>query len=212
MSFQARVLRAVLPVCEPYGLLLAGDDALRAHGLADRPSTGLTLATAEELPPPGVLVKAFDEAELDAVVVESTARTARFLVGEPVTWQRCELSVQRETLQRPPVECGQLLAVGLDDLVGQKMRALHERGLAEDVTDVAAVSSLYSFRELESLGAVHNEGFSAQELMMRLEFVDLMDVSAEVRRFAAAWVEDIKLRRAVEGDADYDDPDLPDVD
>ncbi|WP_281284012.1 hypothetical protein [Nonomuraea deserti] len=34
----------------------------------------------------------------------------------------------------------------------------------------------------------------------------------EIRRFAHAWVEDIRLRRVDDGDADVDDPDLPDID
>ncbi|MFI6319663.1 hypothetical protein ACIBG8_19170 [Nonomuraea sp. NPDC050556] len=172
----------------------------------------VTLATAGELPPPGVLVAALDAADLDTVVVESTPRRARFLVGEPVTWQRCELSILRESLRRPAVACGDLLVVGLDDAVGLKMRSLHDRGLAEDVMGVASVAHLYSYRELETLGQGHHEGFSVHELLTRLEFVDSMDVGVEVRRFAGAWVEDIKLRRAEEGDVDYDDPDLPHID
>ncbi|MEU8247621.1 hypothetical protein [Nonomuraea sp. NPDC048916] len=114
--------------------------------------------------------------------------------------------------------------IGLDDAVGLRMRALHERGLARDVIDVAAVAHHYSFRDLERLARAHNDVFSPRELAMRLEFVDSIadeefeayglggDRVREIRRFAAAWAEDIKLRRAEEGDADYDDPDLPGID
>ncbi|MCA2188214.1 hypothetical protein [Nonomuraea cavernae] len=114
--------------------------------------------------------------------------------------------------------------IGLDEAVGLRMRALHERGLAQDFIDVAAVAHHYSFRDLERLARSHNELFSPRELVMRLEFVDSIadeefeaygldeDRIREVRSFAAAWAEDIKLRRAEEGDIDYDDPDLPDID
>ncbi|GGK74751.1 hypothetical protein Ppa06_33420 [Planomonospora parontospora subsp. parontospora] len=110
-----------------------------------------------------------------------------------------------------------------DEAVGSMMRALHERGLARDVAAVAGVSESYGFRELERLGRLHTGDFSLAELMMRLEFVDLIadeDFEAcgadtgrirEIRLFATAWVEDIKLRRAEEGDADYDF-DVPGID
>ena len=57
---------------------------------------------------------------------------------------------------------------------------------------------------------------------MRLEFVDLIadeefeaygvdgERVGEIRGFARAWVEDIGLRRAEEGDIDYDDVPEPD--
>ncbi|MEV4748748.1 hypothetical protein ACFQVD_22220 [Streptosporangium amethystogenes subsp. fukuiense] len=106
--------------------------------------------------------------------------------------------------------------------VGPRVWALHERGLARDVIDVASVSEPYGFRELEHLARLHDEGFSLAELVMRLEFVALIadeDFEAhgvagerlrEIRRFAGAWVEDIGLRRAEEGDIDHDD--VPDPD
>ncbi|WP_433374494.1 hypothetical protein [Streptosporangium sp. CA-115845] len=106
--------------------------------------------------------------------------------------------------------------------VGPRVWALHERGLARDVIDVASISGPYGFRELEHLARLHDVGFSLAELVMRLEFVALIadeDFEAhgvrgeqlgEIRRFAGAWVEDIGLRRAEEGDIDYDD--VPDPD
>ncbi|MFF5209811.1 hypothetical protein [Streptosporangium sp. NPDC000396] len=113
-----------------------------------------------------------------------------------------------------------------DDAVGRRMRDLHERGLARDIVDIASVSHLYGFRELEHLARLHTEGFSLAELVMRLEFAELIadeDFEAcgvdeehirEIRRFSSAWVEDIKLRRADEGDAEYgtDYDDVPDID
>nr|BFE87278.1 hypothetical protein GCM10020093_098790 [Planobispora longispora] len=118
---------------------------------------------------------------------------------------------------------GELPVMALDDLVGLKVRTLHERGLARDVADVAAVSDLYGLRELERLARLHSEEFSLAELVMRLEFVDLIadeefeaygldgERIREIRLFATAWVEDIKLRRADEGDAEYDS-DVPELD
>ncbi|GAA4218503.1 hypothetical protein FHR32_004592 [Streptosporangium album] len=186
-------------------------------------------ATAAETPLPEVadgVAEAFGEAGLEATVVEVTPRMGRLVVSDPVTGQSCEFDLLREAFQRQPVIVGDLSVVSLDDAVGLKMRALHERSLARDVIDIAAVSHLYGFRELEQLARLHNEEFSLAELVMRLEFVELIADDdfeahgvdgrriAEIRRLCLAWVEDIKLRRADEGDAEYgaDYDDVPDPD
>jgi hypothetical protein len=119
---------------------------------------------------------------------------------------------------------GTVRVLSVEDAIGLKMRALHERSYAGDIIDVESVSHLYSFRALESPAKPHNDHFLPYELAMRLEFVDLMGSEEfeaygldevqirQVRRFAQAWLEDIKLRRADDGDADYDYPDVPEID
>ncbi|MEV7006062.1 nucleotidyl transferase AbiEii/AbiGii toxin family protein [Streptosporangium sp. NPDC051022] len=223
--FQERMLRAVLPACSRFGLVLAGGYAMNAHGFTDRPSNDLDFATAAETPLPEVadgIAETFRGAGLDATVIEVTPRMGRLVVSDPVTEQSCEFDLLREAFQRQPVIVGDVSVVSLDDAVGLKMRALHERSLARDVIDVASVSHLYGFRDLEHLARLHNEEFSLAELVMRLEFVELIadeDFEAygideerigEIRRFAASWVEDIGLRRAEEGDAEYDEIPEPD--
>lgn len=217
----------MLPVCDRYGLVLAGGYAMKAHGYTDRPSKDLDFATAAEIPLPVVaegVAQAFRDAGLEVRALEVTPRMGRLIVTEPVTGEACEFDLLREALQQPPLTCGELRVLGLEDAIGLKMRALHERSLARDVIDVASVAHLYSFRALEHFAKLHNEEFSLYELVMRLEFVDLIadeDFAAygvdeerikEIRRFAYAWVEDIKLRRVDDGDIDYDDPDVPEVD
>jgi predicted nucleotidyltransferase component of viral defense system len=223
--FQERILRIVLPACDRFGLVLAGGHAMRMHGLTDRPSRDLDFATAAETPLPEVadgVAETLRAAGMEVTAHEVTARLGRLVVTDPATGQACELDLLREALQRGSVTVADLPVVGLEDAVGLKMRALHERGLARDVIDVAAVAELYGFRELEQLGRLHNEEFSLAELVMRLEFVDLIadeDFEAygldeerirRIRLFVTAWVEDIGLRRADEGDADYDDLPAPD--
>ncbi|WP_344969678.1 nucleotidyl transferase AbiEii/AbiGii toxin family protein [Streptosporangium fragile] len=223
--FQQRMMEAALPVCARFGLVLAGGYAMNAHGLTDRPSDDLDFATAAETPLPEVahgVAEVFRAAGLDVTLVDVTPRMGRLVVSDPVTGQSCEFDLLREAFQRQPVIVGDVSVVSLDDAVGLKMRALHERSLARDVIDIASVSHLYGFRELEHLARLHNEEFSLAELVMRLEFVDLIadeDFEAygldeerimEIRRFACAWVEDIGLRRAEEGDIEYDD--VPDLD
>ncbi|MER6942642.1 hypothetical protein ABT294_01340 [Nonomuraea sp. NPDC000554] len=221
------VERRLLPVALPHGLAMAGGHALRAHGFPACPGEGLAYATAAETP----LAEAAEEAArtfrgtgLDATVTALTFLTARLHVTAPETGQGCDVDVLREALQQPPTRCGDLWVVGLEDAVGLVMRALHERCLARDLIDIASVAGLYSFRDLEHLARLHTEGFSPHELATRLEFADQIADEAfeahgqaperivEIRRFAMSWVEDIKLRRADDGDTDYDDPDLPDID
>ncbi|GAA4910074.1 hypothetical protein HD597_008305 [Nonomuraea thailandensis] len=225
--FQERLLDAVAPMCERFGLVLAGGYAIRAHGFTDRPSRDLDFATGAEIPLPDVaegVVGAFHAAGLRTSVIEITPRMGRLMVEDPATGETCEFDLMREALQQRPVTCGTVGVLGLDDAVGLKMRALHERCLPRDVIDVAAVSHLYTYRALERLAAVHHEHFSVHELLMRLEFVDLMGDEGfeaygldeervkEIRRFAQGWIDDIKLRRADDGDVDYDSDDVPELD
>ncbi|MFI6298821.1 hypothetical protein ACIBEJ_45040 [Nonomuraea sp. NPDC050790] len=217
-----RLLAAARPVCQRYALALVGGDASRAHGLTEHSVEILRLATAADVPLYDVtdaVVRAFEEAGLEARVAEAGPRAALLEVGCLPEVEPVEVELLKEALQEPPVELGGVLVAALPDVAGLRMRDLHERGLPADILDVAAVSHLYGFRELEALGRVHTEDFSTGELLMRLEFVDSMDFAGvaeervdEIRRFAEAWVEDIKLRRAEEGDIDVDVPDLPSLD
>ncbi|AQZ66131.1 unnamed protein product [[Actinomadura] parvosata subsp. kistnae] len=225
--FQERLLHAVLPVCDSYGLVLAGGYAIKAHGFTDRPSNDLDFATAMDMPLPDVaqgVIGAFQNAGLDASVIEVTPRMGRLMVRDLATGETCEFDLLREALQQRPITCGTLKVLGLDDAVGLKMRAVHERSLARDIIDIAAVSPHYSYRALEQLAAMHHEYFSVHELLSRLEFVDLMpdenfeaygvreEQIKEIRRFTQGWIDDIKLRRADDGDVDYDGDDVPEID
>ncbi|MEU0571069.1 hypothetical protein ABZ297_37540 [Nonomuraea sp. NPDC005983] len=221
------VARRLLPVALPHGLALAGGHALRAHGFPACPGADLAYATAAETPLAEVAeaaARTFRGTGLDATVTALASLTARLHVTDPETGQGCDVDVLREALQQPPARCGDLWVVGLEDAVGLGMRALHERCLARDLIDIASVAGLYSRRDLEHLARPHTEDFSPHELAARLEFADQIADEAfeahgqaperivEIRRFATSWVEDIKLRRADDGDTDYDDPDLPDID
>ncbi|MFI7640906.1 nucleotidyl transferase AbiEii/AbiGii toxin family protein [Nonomuraea sp. NPDC049400] len=225
--FQERLLHAVMPVCDRYGLVLAGGYAIKAHGFTDRPSKDLDFATAEEMPLPEVaagILGAFHDAGLSARIIEVTPRMGRLMIEDTVTGETCEFDLLREALQEQPITCGMLKVLGLEDAIGLKMRALHERSYARDIIDIASVGHLYTFRALESLAKVHHDEFSLYELASRLEAVDFIDDEEferygvgevrikEIRCFALAWLEDVKLRRADDGDVDYDDPDVPDID
>jgi hypothetical protein len=226
--YHLRLIGSVRPVCERYGLLLAGGYALRAHGFTDRPNSDLNFVTSGETPLPEVtahFVAALRRAGLAVDMRETGERMSRLVVAGEPDRQVCEIDLTREVLQDRPEPFDLCPVVGLDDAVGLKVRALHDRGLPRDFIDVAAVSDVYGFRRLEQLGAVHHDDeWRLEDLLQRLEAVDVLPEESfaaygldenrvhAVRRFAYAWAEDIKLRRVEDGDIDYDVADLPEPD
>ncbi|ETK33947.1 hypothetical protein GCM10009530_17870 [Microbispora corallina] len=224
--FHLRLIDDARPVLDRYGLLLAGGYALRAHGCVDRPVDDLTFVTEDETPLPEVaaaVAGAYEGRGLTAEVCETAPRAARVVVTDEISGQAGEVTLLREPLRDRPADLGPCRVAGLDDAVGLKVRALHNRGLPRDFADVASVAGLYPFRLLEQLGAAHEDDWSAEDLVQRLETVDLLadeafaaygldeERIAAVRRFAYAWVEDIKLRRVEDGDAEFD-LDVPEID
>jgi hypothetical protein len=226
VTFHLRLVEDARAVLGRYGLLLAGGHAMRAHGCVERPVDDLTFATADETPLPDIaaaVAGAFQGKGLSAEVCETDPRMARVVVTDDITGQACEVGLLRESLTDRPAVLEPFPALGLDDAVGLAVRDLHNRALPRDFIDVASVAGLYPFRLLERLGASHEDEWRTEDLIERLETVDLLadeafaaygldeERIAAVRRFAYAWVEDIKLRRVEDGDADFD-LDVPEVD
>ncbi|PZG55504.1 hypothetical protein C1I98_03550 [Spongiactinospora gelatinilytica] len=227
-EFHERLVSVLSPIAERHGLALAGGHAMMAHGLAERPGESLRFAVTGEEQPAGVawaVAEACRAAGFEVGDLESGPRASLLLVTEPVTGQTCRLALLREALQAAPVRCGDVAVVALPDAIGLRLRDLHGRGLARDFRDAAEAGRLYPFRELEHLARLHDEDFSLEDLVMRLEGVDLVADTGfmalgvpeervdEIRRFAYAWADDIKLRRAEDGDLDpATDFDLPAVD
>ncbi|MEU6410791.1 hypothetical protein [Microbispora sp. NPDC046933] len=228
--FHLRLIEDARPVLDRYDLLLAGGYALLAHGCrlspvsTARPVDDLTFATGGEAPLAEIgaaLAEAFASTGLSAEVCEAGARIGRVVVTDEITGQSCEVALLREPLRDRPADVGPCRVLGLDDAVGLKVRALQDRGLPRDFADVASVCGLYPFRLLEQLGARYDDEWRVEDLVQRLETVDLLadeafggldeEGVAAVRRFAYAWAEDIKLRRVDDGDAEFD-LDVPDVD
>lgn len=202
----------LLAVGAGHGLLLAEGHAVRAHRLADRPVREVTVATdspagmeeitarlREGLTARGWLVRS----------VETDPLAARLVVAEPVTGAPCAVDVVKEVLWGPPVPTEAGPALSLDDLVGTRVRALVDRGLARDLIDVHAASRLRSRPELEELGRRHAlDTFDLADLASRLTGTDWVDDTeftaygvdevgiVELRRWAQEWADDIAERLA----------------
>ncbi|MFB9961642.1 hypothetical protein [Sinosporangium siamense] len=212
---QLRLLTDAGAVLTRHRLLLAGGHAMRAHGFTSRRCRGLDFATDAETPLPWVaqdVAEAYRALGFDVAVRDSGERISVLTVTDPGTGAECEIDLLREALQSPPAPGTPCPAVGLDDAVGLKVRALHNRGAARDLVDLAPVRDLYPFRELERLGALHEDDFHLTELVQRLEATDMLSDDAftryglseeevdHLRHFAHAWTEDIKLRRVEDDD------------
>jgi hypothetical protein len=92
-------------------------------------------------------------------------------------------------------------------VVGTKVRALADRGLARDLIDVKAAAGRWSLIDLEALGRRHaRDTFDLTDLQARLGGADWIDdtefaayglddsETAELRRWALSWAEDIAER------------------
>jgi hypothetical protein len=207
-AFHQRLAMIAFGAGDELGLVLAGGYAVSAHHLTDRPSRDLDFATASPLDLPDVAARlsvAYEQAGYHVSQVESTPRMARLEVSDGR--QSCEVDLLKEAIG-PPVqlEIGPVLT--LDDAVGLKMRALHDRAAHRDFIDVhaAATRSGYTYPDLERVAVMHTPHFASADLADRLEAVELRDDRtfygyglddakiAEVRRWALGWAADIRVR------------------
>jgi Nucleotidyl transferase AbiEii toxin, Type IV TA system len=214
--FHRRLIEAGLDLCAEYGLFLAGGHAMKAHGLVNRPSEDIDFATANPLPiedlmervVAGYRAKGFD------VAAPGDHRFARVVVSDPHTGEACEVDLTKATLRVSPVVVDSCPVLGFDDAIGLKMRAVHDRGIARDLIDAAALVGQYGFERLEWLCRSHEPDFSLRRLASRLEAAESRDDSEfedygltldevrRVKRFAAEWAQDINLRLLEEEEVD----------
>ncbi|MFD9607973.1 nucleotidyl transferase AbiEii/AbiGii toxin family protein [Streptomyces sp. NPDC059083] len=205
-----RLLADVLAVGDVYPLMLTGGYAVQAHGLVDRLSKDLDVAT--ENPEPMEKIAAAVHAGLEqrgwqVRALETDPLAARLIVTDTSTGEECEVDVLKEALWRPPVETRHGLVLSLEDVVGTKVRALADRGLARDLIDVRAATDRWSHIELEELGRRHaRDNFDLSELQARLVGADWIDdtefaayglddqQTIQLRRWAQEWADDIAER------------------
>ncbi|MDF3300538.1 hypothetical protein [Streptomyces tropicalis] len=207
-----RLVADVLAVGAPYGLVLAGGQAVQALGLVDRPGRELEVAT-ESPAETGEIVAAV-RAGLEARgwgvrVAEAEPLGALLAVTEPVTGEECAVQVVKEVLWRPAADTELGPALSEEDAVGTRVRALADQGLAADLVDVHAVSDRWSRADLEELGRRHAGGvLDLADLRARLdgaEWIDDRELTAcgldpaavpGLRRWAQEWADDIGERLA----------------
>ncbi|MER5781948.1 hypothetical protein ABT104_09530 [Streptomyces mobaraensis] len=219
-----RLLDDLSDVGAAFPLVLAGEYAVRFHGLARGPGrraerhlgSGPDLACATDTQTPMADVLATVRTGLEARgwrVRDAAAEplAARFVGTDSLGGEECEVEIAKETLWRPPVRVGTVRILAVEDVVGTKVRDLADRGLARDLVDVHAASDRWSRVELEELGRRHTrDSFDLADLKARLEGLDwfgdaefgacgLDEEGMEaVRRWAQFWADDIGERLAEE--------------
>ncbi|GAA0660464.1 hypothetical protein GCM10010193_09280 [Kitasatospora atroaurantiaca] len=215
-----RLLADLLAVGAPYALALGGGIAVQLHGLTDRPTRNVDVATDSATPIADIAAAVrtgLGRLGWQVRELETEPLSAVLLAADPDAGEECEIEILKETLWRPPVESefGPVLAV--EDVIGTKVRALADRGLARDLIDVHAAADRWSHAELEELGRRHaREEFDLTELQARLARADWIDdaefaaagldpaATAALRAWAQSWVDDIAERLMEETPPDAD--------
>jgi len=205
-----RLLADVLAIGTRYPLVITGGYAVQAHGLVDRLSQDIDVAT--ENPAPMIDIVSDLERGLagrgwrvDVIGVDPLS--ARLLVTSGDTGEECEVDVLKENLWSGTVTTPNGPVLALDDVIGTKVRALADRAATRDFIDVHAAAGDHTFRDLETLGERHGRGeFRLEDLRDRLGTAEWMDdvefeaygLSADdihvLRRWAQHWINDLDRR------------------
>jgi len=102
------------------------------------------------------------------------------------------------------------LTLSLDDTVGLKARALHDRFVIRDIIDLHAVADTFSYIDLENLARRHDPDLDLEAILDHLAGVSVFpdddfagygldDASvADLRRWVVDWYDDLSRRLAVE--------------
>jgi hypothetical protein len=221
-----RVLLDGLPVFDTFGLLLAGGYAFRAHEALHRPSQDLDFATKNDTPLPEIaehVRNAFNSVGYTVRLVEATGRYARLSLRLPGTGEELEMDLMKEALEpgyvtvqvTPAVS---VRALSLEDTVGLKARAWHDRFVIRDIIDLHAVSGSFSYADLENLARRHEPDLDLEAILDHLAGVavftdedfaeyELDDSTiSDLRTWATRWYDDLARRTA----ADRASEELPD--
>ncbi|MFF7183329.1 nucleotidyl transferase AbiEii/AbiGii toxin family protein [Streptomyces sp. NPDC008121] len=215
-----RLLADILAIGAPYPLVITGGYAVQAHGLVNRLSQDLDVATENPAPMPEIIRTVGDglaRRGWSVEQVETDALMGRLVVTDSVTGEECEVDVLKEAFwARPTVtEYGPVLS--FDDVIGTKVRALADRGAVRDLIDAHAASRHRTNADLEALGRRHARfEFSLHDLRDRLagaEWWDDQDFAdygltprqvSDLRAWALAWATDIDGRLLADEDTSDD--------
>jgi Nucleotidyl transferase AbiEii toxin, Type IV TA system len=222
-----RVLLDGLPVFERYGLLLAGGYAFRAHEILHRPSQDLDFATRDNTPLPEIAAqvqRAFQRAGYSVRLVEAASpRYARLVLQLPGSGEELEMDLLKEvlgprwvTVQVTPA--ASVRAVSLEDTVGLKARAWHDRFVIRDIIDLHSVAGTFSYADLENLARRHDPDLDLEAIQDHLAGVSVFadedfaeygldgPTIANLRTWVTGWYDDLALRLVT----DLTDDEVPD--
>jgi len=205
-----RLLQDVLEVGNDLPFVITGGYAVQAHGIVERPSRDIDVATNSSIPMEILasrLIEGLTERGWRVRVIGIEPVSARFMVADPELGQDCEVDILKEGFTWPPADTPYGPVLSLDEVIGTKVRALADRGYPRDLIDIHAASRLRSQGELEALGRrLAWDEFSLEGLATRLssvqwradeEFAAYGLSEAEIldlRRWGQTWADDINRR------------------
>lgn len=205
-----RLLQDVLLIGNTFPFVITGGYAVQAHGLVDRLSRDIDVATETSTSMDGIastLVTGLRDRGWRVRIIGIEPLSARFMVTDPELDQDCEVDILKEAFNQPPKDTPWGLVLALDDVIGTKVRALANRGYPRDLIDIKAAAGLRSRAQLESLGRLHaRDAFNLEDLAARLDAAQLLDDEdfaaygltegdiAGLRRWAQDWSDDINQR------------------
>jgi predicted nucleotidyltransferase component of viral defense system len=207
-----RLLQDVMAIGNAFPLVLTGGYAVQAHGLVERLSRDVDVATNSNVPMASIAAALIDglvQRGWEVEVIGIDPLSARLMVTDPaIVGQSSELDILKEAFDPPPHTTSYGPVLPLDAVIGTKVRALAGRGLPRDLIDIHAASKLRSNAELEALGEryARDDEFSLIGLADRLEGTEWYDDQAfaeygisaadiaSIRRWAQEWSDDIRRR------------------
>jgi predicted nucleotidyltransferase component of viral defense system len=205
-----RLLQDVLEVGNDLPFVITGGYAVQAHGIVDRLSRDIDVATNSSIPMEILasrLIEGLTGRGWQVHVVGIEPVSARFMVTDPELGEDCEVDILKEGFNWPPIDTPYGPVLSFDDVIGTKVRALADRGYARDLIDIHAASRMRSQAEMEWLGHLLAwDEFSLEGLATRLssaqwradeEFAAYGLIEAEItdlKRWAQAWADDINQR------------------
>jgi Nucleotidyl transferase AbiEii toxin, Type IV TA system len=223
-ALHRRLLQDILEIGNAFPLVITGGYAVQAHGLVDRLSRDIDVATDSSVPMEslaGHVATALTERGWRVRVIGVDPISARFVVTEPESGEDCEVDILKEGFSQPPEATPYGPVLALDDVIGTKVRALADRGYPRDLVDIRAASRIRSRGELERLGRrCAWDEFSLEGLSTRLssalwradeEFSAYGlsgDEITDLRSWAQAWAEDINRRLDAETYAEDEDEEI----
>jgi hypothetical protein len=224
-ALHRRLLQDVLEIGNAFPFVITGGYAVQAHGLVDRLSRDIDVATNSSVPMAALadhLIGGLTERMWQVRVIGIDPISARFMVTDPGTGEDCEVDILKEGFNRPPEDTPYGPVLALDDVIGTKVRALADRGYPRDLIDIHAASKIRSQGELESLGRKCAwDEFSLEGLAMRLSSVQWRadeeftayglsdDEVADLRNWAQVWADDINRRLYAETYVNDEDEEIP---
>lgn len=168
--------------------------------------------------------QAFQSAGYVVRLVEATSRYARLVLQFPGSGDELEMDLLKEALEPRWItvqitNAASIRALSLDDTVGLKARALHDRFVIRDIIDLHVVADTFSYIDLENLARRHDPDLDLEAILDHLAGVSVFPDDdfagyglgeariADLRRWALGWYDDLAHRLAVErmGDEIPDD-------